>query len=62
MSYALKQAALLKFGDKITEVSEILIERTGDSLDQMRLNQGIIQGIRIASDILTETLKEMMGE
>lgn len=62
MSYALKQAALAKFNEKTVEVAEILIERTGDSLDQMRLNQGIIQGIRIAGYILTETLKEMMGE
>lgn len=61
MSYALKQAAHIRFSEKIAELTDILIERTGDSLDQMRTNQGMILGIRIAGGLLDDALKELMG-
>lgn len=62
MSYALKQAAQIKFAEAIGEITDILVERTGDSLDQMRVNQGVIFGLRRAGELLDDALKEMMGE
>lgn len=62
MSYALKQAAHIRFNEEIGRLTDILVERTGDSLDQMRINQGCILGIRQAGILLDEALKELMGE
>ena len=62
MSYALKQAATLRFEATANELRMQLASRGTDTLDQMRLTQGKIQGLRLAMDLLDETMKELMGE
>lgn len=58
---ALRQSAKAVLQKKIDEFGNDLIDNTNAPLDQMRVSQGIVQGLRIALDAIDEGYK-IMGE
>lgn len=60
-AHALKALTRDKVGREIDQYVDALVERSGDTLDAMRLNQGIVQGMRTALKLQEDAYKEIGG-
>lgn len=59
MSYALLKAAKALLDQEEKQVTAFLVERTEDPLDQIRVNQGVIAGLRRAADLIDDAWKDL---
>jgi len=60
-AHALKHLTQEKVGKLANEYAGYLVERSQDGLDQMRFNQGFIQGLRAALEQQEDAYKELGG-
>lgn len=57
----LEQGTLKDLAEKRDEYALYCARKTQDSLDQMRLNQGIVQGLELAMEILNHRANNLHG-
>jgi len=56
--YVLSSRFKAKMDEQIETHRRYLSDRTQDTESQMRLNQGIVQGLKMAIDLFQETIRE----
>lgn len=61
MSTILRDATRAEINKLVSEHIGILATNTTDDIGQMRLRQGIIQGLQMAEQILTDQYRAMNG-
>lgn len=59
MSYALKNAANVRIRAMIDAEAEFLVARTGDTLDEMRLRQGVVLGLHMAEQAIDDAMRDL---
>ena len=59
---ALYRTAFRKLEEAVTEHTRVLIEQTSNTEAQMRVTQGIVRGLILASEVLEEAYKQYGDE
>lgn len=60
-SHQLREKVRERLRKGAEEQAAVLAEQTSATLDQMRLAQGIITGLRMAENIIDEEFRNLMG-
>jgi hypothetical protein len=57
----LRDAVIAELQQSVTVHEGYLSARTADTLDQMRLNQGVVRGLKLAIDIIENRARNLHG-